>query len=73
MTAKIASDYADIIAEPMCLQFMQEKIDKHAYLTIEQFHNDVMLVRNNCAKYNGEESEFTKVFCFGQSVSVVLS
>jgi len=52
VNGKLVPDYYDIIKEPMDLEKVQGKLDRHEYKTREQFIYDFNLIFNNCRTYN---------------------
>ena len=54
------ADYYDVIKEPMDLSTMESKLEADQYTTPEEFIKDAQLVFNNCRKYNGENTPYTK-------------
>ncbi|KAK8843325.1 hypothetical protein IAR55_006980 [Kwoniella newhampshirensis] len=55
-----ASDYFDVIKEPMCWLFIDEKLDKNEYLDVADFKRDVRLVLDNAMLYNPKDNLFHK-------------
>lgn len=53
-------DYYDVIKQPMDLSTMETKLEQDAYETPEDFVRDVMLVCNNCRRYNSETTPYHK-------------
>ena len=53
-------DYYDLIAEPMDLSTMEQKLEKDQYDNMESFIYDVRLGFNNCRKYNNEATTYYK-------------
>lgn len=51
----IAPDYFNVIATPMNLTYIGDKVKKNQYATLPQFFGDVDLMINNALKYNAEE------------------
>ncbi|KAI7866668.1 Bromodomain-containing protein [Spinellus fusiger] len=51
-TAWEATDYHEIIKEPMDLSTIEKKLCDHDYPSEEEFKNDFMLMFNNCFIYN---------------------
>mmetsp|Transcript_9580 Transcript_9580/g.12123 ORF Transcript_9580/g.12123 Transcript_9580/m.12123 type:complete len:1513 (-) Transcript_9580:108-4646(-) len=50
-------NYYDIIAKPMDLQSIREKIRKYEYRTVDAFVEDFELMKNNAIKFNGNKSQ----------------
>eukprot|EP00934_Nitzschia_sp_Nitz4_P005979 Nitzschia sp. Nitz4//scaffold42_size132992//74045//75133//NITZ4_003400-RA/size132992-processed-gene-0.35-mRNA-1//-1//CDS//3329551721//5969//frame0 len=53
-TAMGAPDYFEIITTPMNLTYMQTKVNKGQYSTIQSFFADVDLIISNAIKYNSD-------------------
>ncbi|KZP01472.1 hypothetical protein CALVIDRAFT_491979 [Calocera viscosa TUFC12733] len=53
-------DYYDVVKNPMDWTQMKEKIQKHEYMNIEEFQNDVNLVFDNAMLYNAPNSTYYK-------------
>lgn len=47
-----APDYYSFVTEPMCLFFVQQKIDNNEYENPQQFINDMHLIWQNAKSYN---------------------
>ena len=56
-----ATDYYQVIKEPMDFGTMRDKLKRHAYRKIEEFIRDMRLVFGNCLKYNGPDSTISKM------------
>ncbi|XP_053319259.1 chromatin remodeling regulator CECR2 [Spea bombifrons] len=56
-----APDYYNIITCPMDLSRVEQRLCSGYYLTKEQFINDVKTIFKNCARYNGQDSEYTRM------------
>ncbi|KAM4676798.1 chromatin remodeling regulator CECR2 [Discoglossus pictus] len=54
-----APDYYNIITCPMDISSMEKRLNSGHYLTKEQFVRDMKIIFKNCAKYNGQDSEYT--------------
>lgn len=52
----LVPDYYDIIKQPMDLQTMGEKVERHEYLTVTDFTDDLDLLINNAMRYNKQDS-----------------
>ena len=52
-------DYYDIIANPMSIQCIRDKLREHKYQTRDVFLEDIDLIFTNCRDYNGSNSPFT--------------
>ena len=52
-------DYYDIIANPMSIQCIRDKLREHKYQTRDVFLEDIDLIFTNCRDYNGINSPFT--------------
>lgn len=53
-------DYYDVIKQPMDLGTMETKLDQDGYETPDDFIRDVLLICNNCRRYNGVETTYHK-------------
>lgn len=53
-------DYYDLIAEPMDLSTMDQKLEKDQYDSMDSFVYDARLIFNNCRKYNNEATTYYK-------------
>ena len=51
-------DYPQIIAKPMDLGTVKQKIERQGYRSVEQCADDIRLIWSNCKRYNGEGSDF---------------
>lgn len=60
VTNKMAPNYSNMIRRPMYLTLVKEKILRGEYRRVEDFSADIKLILDNCKKYNGPESEYTK-------------
>ena len=50
------TDYLDHVEKPMDYSTIKFKLNNNAYEGQEEFKEDVLLVFQNCIKYNGESS-----------------
>ncbi|RKP09535.1 Bromodomain-containing protein, partial [Thamnocephalis sphaerospora] len=48
----LVTDYLAVIHHPMDLGTMQQKVEQHIYMTLEEFREDIMRVCNNARIYN---------------------
>jgi hypothetical protein len=51
-----APDYDRVVAKPMCLQTMKQKLSDGSYRTAAEFVDDFFLICDNAIRYNGEYS-----------------
>ncbi|CAF0834997.1 unnamed protein product [Brachionus calyciflorus] len=56
VTDDIAPGYSTIIKNPMDLSTMRKKIDTHAYNSIVEYRNDMILMCENCMIYNKSDT-----------------
>ncbi|XP_054289309.1 proteoglycan 4-like [Macrosteles quadrilineatus] len=56
-----APRYYSVIAKPMDLQRMEDKLDAGEYSTFGEFKADFQLIVDNCRQYNGSENEYTEM------------
>ncbi|KAF8638044.1 hypothetical protein AX16_010676 [Volvariella volvacea WC 439] len=54
VNAEDVPDYYDVITNPMDFSTMEHKLEMNQYPSVQAFVDDVMLVFNNCRKYNPE-------------------
>lgn len=47
-------DYYDHIKEPMCFDTISEKLEKGQYSSPKEYYDDVLLICDNCYRYNVE-------------------
>lgn len=50
---KFAPRYYAVIARPMDLQTMEDKLDNAEYGSLSEFRSDFQLIVDNCRQYNG--------------------
>ena len=55
------NDYFDIISHPMDFGTIKENLNKHHYISMQGFLQDVELVFSNCLLYNGELSQVSQM------------
>jgi protein polybromo-1 len=53
-------DYYEVIANPMDMKIINEKIKSKSYKTVDDFISDARIMFNNCRQYNEEGSEIVK-------------
>ncbi|CCM01322.1 uncharacterized protein FIBRA_03371 [Fibroporia radiculosa] len=53
-------DYYDIVKQPMCWSIIDRKLDRHEYLDLHEFKDDVNLVINNAIIYNKPGTPYYK-------------
>lgn len=53
---KYAPKYYSVIAKPMDLQTMEDKLDNGEYASLQQFKADFQLIVDNCRQYNGSDN-----------------
>ncbi|XP_063303718.1 chromatin remodeling regulator CECR2 [Pelobates fuscus] len=56
-----APNYYNIITNPMDISRVEQRLCSGYYLTKEQFVCDIKAIFKNCAKYNGQDSEYTRM------------
>lgn len=56
-----APKYYSVIAKPMDLQTMEDKLDNGEYGSLQQFKADFQLIVDNCRQYNGSDNEYTEM------------
>ncbi|CAH8568730.1 unnamed protein product [Dicrocoelium dendriticum] len=61
-------DYHDVIKKAMDLSTVRSKLESGQYHSKYEFADDIRLMFNNCYKYNGEDSDVTKVGKLLQSI-----
>lgn len=49
-------DYTEVIAQPMDISTMMNKIDQHQYHNVAQFVTDINLICSNALEYNPDRS-----------------
>ena len=47
-------DYCKVIAKPMNLTYVQEKVENRSYLTLQEFFSDIELIISNALTYNSD-------------------
>ena len=58
-------DYYRHVKEPMCLEYVQHKIEHDMYDNNKQFVGDLQQIVDNAREYNSPEDSSGKVFKFG--------
>ncbi|XP_064637469.1 uncharacterized protein LOC135493817 [Lineus longissimus] len=58
-----AQGYFNLIQHPMDFSTIKGKIKSGQYKDIENFHTDMLLVRDNCVKYNRDPASQIRVDC----------
>ncbi|WVN87938.1 uncharacterized protein L203_103135 [Cryptococcus depauperatus CBS 7841] len=58
VTETEAPHYFDIIKEPMCWLYIDEKLEKNVYIDVAEFKRDVHLVIGNAMLYNAKDTPF---------------
>ncbi|KAL1117309.1 hypothetical protein AAG570_004635 [Ranatra chinensis] len=56
-----APKYYSVIAKPMDLKTMEDKLDDGQYGSLQQFKSDFKLIVDNCRQYNGLDNEYTQM------------
>ncbi|XP_014243801.1 uncharacterized protein LOC106663462 isoform X2 [Cimex lectularius] len=56
-----APKYYAVIARPMDLQTMEDKLDNGEYGSLQEFRADFQLIVDNCRQYNGSSNEYTEM------------
>ncbi|XP_063771370.1 ATPase family AAA domain-containing protein 2B isoform X2 [Pseudophryne corroboree] len=59
--SKPVSDYLEVIREPMDLSTIMTKIDKHRYMTVQDFLLDIDLICSNALEYNPDKEPGDKI------------
>ena len=69
------SDYDFMVEVPMTLQGVRTRCESNYYSNMLSAVSDVKLIRDNCAKYNGENNELTELAnaMMNKFIEVVLS
>lgn len=49
-------DYLEHVQRPMDLSTIRQKLNFNCYDTPEEFRDDILLMYDNCSRYNGTES-----------------
>ena len=55
------NDYHDIIQRPMDFGTIKDKLNRHGYMSMQNFLQDVEVVFSNCLLYNGELSQVSQM------------
>mmetsp|Transcript_29829 Transcript_29829/g.58417 ORF Transcript_29829/g.58417 Transcript_29829/m.58417 type:complete len:421 (+) Transcript_29829:50-1312(+) len=59
VNGKLVHDYYEVIKEPMDLSLMTKKLNKlDAYKSVPEFYRDMMLIINNCMRYNKPDTTY---------------
>nr|XP_019009832.1 NuA3 HAT complex component NTO1 [Kwoniella pini CBS 10737]OCF48613.1 NuA3 HAT complex component NTO1 [Kwoniella pini CBS 10737] len=53
-----APDYFEVIKDPMCWLWIDEKLEKNEYLEVAEFKRDIMLVLDNAMLYNPKDNPY---------------
>nr|XP_019048061.1 hypothetical protein I302_04683 [Kwoniella bestiolae CBS 10118]OCF26991.1 hypothetical protein I302_04683 [Kwoniella bestiolae CBS 10118] len=53
-----APDYFEIIKEPMCWLWIDEKLEKNEYIDLSEFKRHIMLVLDNAMLYNPKDNPY---------------
>lgn len=61
VTKDIASDYHDIIKQPMSFNDVIEKLSCHLYLSLDEFEADLSLIWKNSMMYNKKDTLYYKL------------
>lgn len=56
----IAPNYSKVIDKPMAISICQNKVARNVYKSLDNLHDDVVLIMRNCFKYNGTDSDYSK-------------
>jgi len=59
VTDDVAPGYSQIIKNPMDLSKMKKKLNR--YSSLDEFDSDVILMFDNCTRYNGKGSEYSNL------------
>lgn len=54
---KLYPDYYKVIAEPIDMQIIENRIEQEKYQTLDELMNDYQLLFSNCRQYNEEKSQ----------------
>ena len=59
VSRKNVKNYYEVIKQPMDLEMVEKKVNKHEYHTRDEFVGDIELIYRNSVTFNGENSEYS--------------